>query len=289
MGKAKTDSFVVTRRIYTTPDQADIINDKMDLGNRIYNNGVKYCIPLVKELHEDIWFQQMLAAWKNCTDEEERKIFSEELNLCIQAYGVTEYAIHAYLGKGKQMSYDRGHGINIVQKLGTALYQSVRKAVFAGTQIHFRKYGQTDTLEDKKANSGIIYKPEIDTVSFAGLSLKLKPIRRKDNYLMEAMTRKVKYCRIVRKPYKAGYHYFLQIVMEGAAPEKLVLGKDDGGLDPGVSTMSVVTESGAKFMALAEGVEKYERAVRDASIVYERRRRMANPENYNPPGHEDLP
>lgn len=285
MAKSSTPSYVVTRRIYVEPWQAEVINRKMDLGNRMYNNAVRHYKPIVEELRQDVWFAHCLGEWKKLPDDSPaKKAYSDEISVCIDAYGLREYDIHAYMGAGKQVSYPTGLGINIVQKLGTALYKSVNKSVFSGTEIHFRKYGTTDSLEDKAAGSGIIYKPLTDTVSFAGMTLRLKPIRATDTYLQEAMESPVKYCRIVREAFRGGYRYFLQIVMRGCAPEKITIGTGSGGLDPGVSTMTLTGDFGVDFYILAEGVEKYERMVRDAATKYERRRRLANPQNYNPDG-----
>lgn len=285
MAKSSTPSYTVTRRIYPEPWQADIINRKMDLGNRMYNNAVRHYKSVVEELRQDLWFIRNLEAWKACgEDDPGKEDFSNEVSACISAYGLDEYDIHAYMARGKNISNPKGLGINIIQKLGTALSHSVRKAVFSDTEIHFRRHGSTDTLEEKAARSGIIYKPEKDMVSFSGMRLRLKPVRKKDAYLARAMQGQIKYCRIVREPFGAGYRYFLQIIMKGKAPDKVSMGAGSAGLDPGVSTMAVVGDSGAGFFTLAEGVEKYERAVRDAATVYERRRRLANPQNYNPDG-----
>lgn len=44
------------------------------------------------------------------------------------------------MGIQKQKSFLNGIGINIVQKLGTELYQAIKKVLFStGNQIHFRK------------------------------------------------------------------------------------------------------------------------------------------------------
>lgn len=174
--------------------------------------------------------------------------------------------------------------INIVQKTGSALYRSVSRAVFRGTGIHFRKFGQTTSLEDKKASTGIIYHAKTDTVGFRGMELKLKPVREHDHYFMEAMQHRVKYCRIVRRPYGNGDRFFLQIVMEGSAPKKITPGSGVMGLDRGVSTMAAVTGGSAEFLTLADGVEHYDKKIKQASAVYERRRRLANPQNYNTDG-----
>lgn len=178
MARLTTSSYVVTRRIYTEPWQADYINKKMDLGNRIYNNAVRHFKPIVAELRQDVWFRKNLALWKGCDDsgKELKKSCAAEISCCIVAYGLNEFDIHKYMGDGKRQSCPNGIGINIVQKLGTALSQSIRKAIFAGTEVHFRKYGHINSLEDKTATTGIIYKPESGTVSFMGMKLRLKPV-----------------------------------------------------------------------------------------------------------------
>lgn len=99
------------------------------------------------------------------------------------------------------------------------------------------------------------------------------------------MMGRVKYCRIVRKPFRNKDRYFLQIVMEGSAPAKLEPGTGTMGLDPGVSTMAAVMPGEkTSFLTLADGVKRYEKEIKDASVVYERRRRLTNPRNYNPDG-----
>lgn len=116
------------------------------------------------------------------------------------------------------------------------------------------------------------------------MELRLKPVRRSNLYLAEAMCGQIKYCRIKREPFRSGYQYFLQIVMKGTVPAKIRPGKGTLGLDPGVSTMAVVGAHKAGFYVLAEGVERYEKAIRQAAAKYSRHLRMTNPENFNPDG-----
>lgn len=290
MPKKKKPTFIAERRICTSAMDADFINNKLYACNRMYNNGVKHYIPLVKQLRKDAWFNYSVRKWRearNKTDDPENdpacKEWSGEVNLCIRQYGLSEYDIHTWFGAGKVSAMEGCLGINVVQKVGTALYSSIKKAIFNGTEIHFRKFGQTDSMEDKKASSGIIYNGKNGTVKIFGRVMKLKPVRKKDVWMQEALTHKVKYCRVVRRAYDGRYKYFLQIVLEGTAPEKLIPGKEETCLYPGTSTM--VTYGGhTDFSLLAPDVKKYEKDVRYWSTVYERRRRMANPQNYHPDG-----
>ena len=69
MAKSSTPSYVVTRRIYVEPWQAEVINRKMDLGNRMYNNAVRHYKPIVEALRQDVWFAHCLGEWKKLPDD----------------------------------------------------------------------------------------------------------------------------------------------------------------------------------------------------------------------------
>ena len=188
------------------------------------------------------------------------------------------------------MNYQRnkafGGSINadIVQKLAADLWRAVEKAVFKGTEIHYRKKGDTNCLEAKKSNTGIIFYKDKDMVKFGGKFFALKPVRAKDKYMQEAMTHNVRFCKIVRKPFKSGYRYFLQILMDGNAPDKIKIGKGICGLDKGVSTLSYYNDTNADFVELAPKVDKYDKMIRKAAQKYERRMRLNNPDCYNEDG-----
>lgn len=282
MAKSKGSSFVLTRRLYTSRSDCAYLDKKMHIVERLYNTGVKHCLKLLKELREDTWYQYALNKFRTEKDPAKQKAWSDEIFLTAASYGLTEYGIHAYLGKGKVNAYGGGIGINIVQKTGTALYNSVKKAIF-GKKLHYRKYGSTSSFEDKKANSGIIYHPKTDTVSVMGREISLKPCRASDHYMQEAMLHKIRYCRIVRKPFGSSYRYFLQFVMEGSAPEKLKSGSRKIGLDPGVSTMTAYSGDKLHFIELSRDADHYTKQILHLQRVYDHKVRVNNPDCY----HED--
>lgn len=282
MSKVSTPSFVLTRRLMTTKADQMYLDKKMHIVERIYNAGVKHCISCLRELKKDVWYQYAMAKWRTSKDEKEQAEWANEIFLAASAYGLTEYDIHEYLGKGKVCGYTKGIGINIVQKTGTALYAGVKKAVF-GKKLHYRKYGSTDSFEDKKASSGIIYKYKTDSVTVMGHDIKLKPVRISDHYMQEAMTRKIKYCRITRKAFGSSYRYFVQFVMEGEAPKKIIAAKGRIGLDPGVSTMTAYNGRKLEFLELTKNVGQYTKEILHLQRVYDHKLRVNNPDCF----HED--
>ena len=254
MAKNTTPSFVVTRRIITDDRGYDKLNKIMRITERMYNAGVRHCIKQLNELKEDVWYKYCLGQFFACKDEKESKRWSKEIFICAAAYQLTEYDLHAYFGRGKISGYEGGVGINIVQKTATALYSAVKKAIF-GKKIHFRKFEETFSFEDKKSTSGIIYKTEADTVTVCGTAFKLKPVRKS-----------------------------LQLVMEGVPPQKHAIGAGTMAIDPGVSTMTSYNGGRLFFKELAPDVNKYQEKVIKKQNRLSRLTRINNPECYDDKG-----
>ena len=286
--KMKQDNipyFIATRRIYVDKKGNEFLTKKLNLLGRMYNNAVKHYRIMLAQLRKDAWYNECLEAWNNTKDEDERKAWSTEIFDCANWYGLTEYNIHTYLGMGKNQSNPKGINIDILQKVGTNLYQAIKKALFSKKiNIHFRKYGQTVSMEAKKANSGIIYNEIDGTVKIMGRVFKLKPVREKDYWLMEALCHKVRYCRVVKEFHNGHAKYFLQLIMEGYSPKKVQKGKGTCGIDQGPSNIAWVTDNQVRFDELAPEIRKYENDIIYWQRVYERRRRLANPDCFNSNG-----
>lgn len=210
-----------------------------------------------------------------------------------QTAGFTEFSLQTYAMDLRKGKYRGDIQANIAQKIATAAWQAEEKVFFGnGKKVHFRKRGTSVSFEDKSAKTGIIYHPAdpgrkdfpFEYVSVMGHPMHLKAVRKGDIWLKEAMTHHIKYCRVVRKACGNDHHYFLQIIMEGLSPVKHPMGKGVAGLDPGVSTMTYDSDEEAKMLLLSPDIARYQKAVKKASIVYERRRRLANPQNYNEDG-----
>lgn len=282
-GRTTTPTFTAERRIMAG-DGAVFLDAKLDLLGRMYNNAVRHYRRLLTALRKDAWYQECLQAWKTSKDENERTKLSKEIFRIALWCGLSKNAIEAYMGAGKVQSCTNGINIDLVQKTASELYQSVKKALFADTEIHFRKKGHTNSMSGKKATTGIIYNDKNGTVKIMGKIFPLAKIREKDVWLMEALTHRVKYCRVVRRPYGKTYRYFLQIILEGLSPWKVKPGKGKCGIDQGPSVLAWSTDTAVHFDTLAVNERAYSKEVCRWQRVYERRRRMANPQCYHPDG-----
>ena len=276
--------FVLTRRIYVSDTQFEFLNQMMANCNKIYNTGVKHYKGVVDAFRENSRYKEALEGLKNTIDEETADAWKHAICELLKEYKISEYDIHKFMGYQKSHAFKGGIHSNIVQKLGSALYKAVKSAAFKGTEIHYRKRGQTDCMEGKKADETIIYRKDTDTVTIMGKNFLLEPIREKDKYAKEAMTHNIRYCKVKREPFKSGYRYFLQIVFDGVAPKKIELGKGNCGVDEGVSTVAYYNDDHADFKVLAPDIDKYEKKIKQAAQKYERLLRLANPDCYNKDG-----
>ena len=298
--KANTPSFVVERKMYLKQSDYCFLEKIMNVCNKMYNTGVKHYLTVLNTFHSDARFLSAFNSIKELLDKRnsisdnkelnaELKLYYKSIDDLIKEYGLKEKDIHQYFCQLKNRSYQNCLSIDIIQKLGSELYQAIEDCIYSLKKtIHYRKRGQTTTISGKKNGSGIKYDPATDTVYF-DLHFKrkatLKTIRQKDVYLKEAMLNKVKYCRIVRKPFGKQYRYFVQLVMEGKPPIKQrVKGKGAVGVDPGVSIVAYSNDKTARFVQLAEGVERYDNQLKKLSRQVERSLRINNPDCYNENG-----
>lgn len=290
MAKKKKPCYVVTRRLLTTQFQERKIDKEMEAANKIYNMGVSYYAPILDTLMADPLFADFLSRyrdwWKSNPGLDEKNPYQDEISEWMTFLHIQEYDLHAWFGEVARKSFPQCLNSMVVQKLATNLYSGIRKVIFSsGKKLNYRKRGGTNSLEGKNNKTGIIYREKEGLVSFGKQTIKLKQVRESDHYMQEALSAgKAGYCCIVRKPFKSGYKYFLQIIMEGVAPKKFVVKPGETGQDPGISNSSFYGDIYCGFETLAKGCERYEKQVRRAVVKYERRRRMANPQNYNPDG-----
>ena len=319
-----TPTYTVERKMILKPSEYYFLESKMNVIHRIYNTGVKHYRKVLKSFHSDIIFvnafekiQELYKIQKSTNKEDIKTLESLNkqikeqwnivYNLAQNKYELKDGKVQDYLKATMQLSYKDSLHTHIVQKLGKDLYKGIKKCIVAPNRIlHYRKFGQTTSFETKKNGNGIYYNKEKDVVEFGfknktvktvlpngkinksktyQYQFSLKTIRQKDVYLQEAMQSKVKYCRIVRKPFGKQYRYFVQLVMEGTPPKKLRnVGKGVAGVDAGVPTIATYSNGKADFHLFADGIERYDKQLKKLSRQIERSLRINNPDCYDENG-----
>lgn len=144
------------------------------------------------------------------------------------------------------------------------------------------------SLRGKKNTTGISWKPELQSVRYAG-SLYRVNIPQKDTYAREALRdgndwRKAKYCAIVRKTIRGKLRYFVQITFEGNPPTKIIPATTDlkVGIDPSMANMTLAFSNGVvEKVKTSPAVVNRAKDIRRLQRAMDRSKRATNPENYN--------
>ena len=105
-----------------------------------------------------------------------------------------------------------------------------------------------------------------------------------DLYVCYALQDKIKYCQIIRKMFPNGYHYYLQLVMEGVPPKKHVISDGRVGIDIGTSSVAVSSEYEVKLNTLGQNTPDYSAKIHRLQRAMDRSKRMMNPNKYNEDG-----
>src|SRR5574344_716923 len=89
------------------------------------------------------------------------------------------------------------------------------------------------------------------------------------------------------------YHYYVQIVFKGNPPVKVdkqtgeikhSMGSGDVGIDIGISTIAIASQTDVKILELADKVQNIENQKRLIQRKMDRSKRAMNPNNFNEDG-----
>ena len=275
-----TESYVLTLKLNTSPEQDRWLAHAFWCGQQIYNVLVRHCRKQLRKLILDPEHRELLATRrKDNLSKKDKNRINQELAAIRRGYGLSEYQLHAYVSV-QQHRYQKYIDSMTAQKIASSVWRSVEKYLFDnGKCIHFRKYDDFDSLEGKSNTSGMRFKDG----RLHWRRQVIQPQIRTD-YDREALRSRVKYCRIRRKPVGAKYHYYLQLVLEGKSPVKHPAGHGTAGLDIGTSTAAVVTKDSCRLTVLGSDVKDRSAQIRRIQRAMDRSSRATNPDNFLPDG-----
>jgi len=204
-------------------------------------------------------------------------------------YRLNEYSLHEDI---QEMQHHFSENIDsfTAQKIATRVWSAFEDLLFGdGKIVHFKKYGELDSLEGKSNKTGIRFKDGF--LIWNGLKIPVK-IDYNNPYEYQALKDEICYCRIKRRFIKGKYKYYLQIVFKGVPPMKINkdgevkrhIGNGTVGLDIGTQTIAIVSNVDVKLLELADRVNNIEKEKRRILRYMDRSRRANNPDNFNEDG-----
>ena len=179
--------------------------------------------------------------------------------------------------------------VHVAQKISSSVWDGFQKLIFGnGEQVHFSKWSEFTTIIAKTNTTGIRYTDGF--VCFNGMKLKVN-FDKKDlyGYQSESMTRDIRYCGIQRRWYTSGWHYFVQLTLDGLPPIKVKpdtgellhpMGNGRVGHDIGPQTIASVGNDAVLLTELADRVHGIDIELRRINQAMDRSRRATNPEMF---------
>ena len=291
MAKAKTPSFILEQKLMTSPETERILDARFLCVWRIKVQLVKHARKQINKYLADQRRRELVSEKKELssrTDTVSRKrcvSINREISDLRLMYGLSRYQFKLWV-QPLQQRYKTHIDSRTAQCIADDIWKAADKYLFGkGNGLHIPQKDDVLSVESNDNLTGIIFRK--GHIKWRGLDIQVQRARhgsRERAYEDEALSRRVKYCRIVRKPFSGRWHYYVQLVLEGIPPKKHSTGTGRVGIDPGTSGAAVVSEKECILTALDEGVPDYSRELSRINRALDRSRRAMNPGNYNPDG-----
>lgn len=284
--KAKTPSFILTLKLNTSECDDQILAKRFYYAFLMKNRLISHSRKALSSMRQDKQYRNLLTEYislkgkKDALSKHRRSDIGKALSTIRLQYGLSEYQFHSWISV-QQHRYRKHIDSMTAQKIATFVWQSVETVLYRkGKSVHFQKLDDLLSLEGKTNTSGIRYKD--GRLYWNGLVIQPQ-IHKDDIYAVEALTHKVKYCRIVRKPMGISYHYYLQLIFEGVPPQKHTFVEGRVGIDPGTASEAVFSEKGCILTEIS-GSKDISKQIKRLSRKLDRSRRVNNPDHYNADG-----
>ena len=280
--------YCVTFPLITEKYQETILNKRFEISRQLYNAVLSKAYKRYKSMIETKKYRQLKEQINNA-NEKEKKLLYKQLNEMYKQYRLNEYSLHEDI---QEMQHHFSENIDsfTAQKIATRVWSAFEDLLFGdGEIVHFKKYGELDSLEGKSNKTGIRFKDGF--LIWNGLKISVK-IDYNNPYEYQALKDEICYCRIKRRFIKGKYKYYLQIVFKGVPPMKINkdgevkrhIGNGTVGLDIGTQTIAIVSNVDVKLLELADRVNNIEKEKRRILRYMDRSRRANNPDNFNEDG-----
>jgi len=290
MARDTTPSFIHELRLKVTPQQAKVLDKRLEVARQIYNACLGEALRRLQRMRGSKAYQKALKMpkqVKSATGElvanKERQLLYKEAASFYQFR--KDYDLHAYvkwLCKGTWL----GEHIDshVAQKLATRAFNAVKDyGVGTRGKPRFRPKNRFSSVEGKSNATGIRWRD--GKVKWNGIDMRATFDQKdKDGLECYALSCRTKYVRLVKRVMKSKSVWYVQLVQEGKPymKGKHPIGDALVGLDLGPSTIAVVGETQAKLQAFCPEIEDYSKEIKRLQRKMNRSQRAMNSDNYAP-------
>lgn len=290
--KERTPSFVIEFELKTKARDEHILNKRIKLAIMLYNMALNYSNKRLKAVRADKEYRRLLNEKKKLNpkeDKEQIKVINKRLKEIEVNYGYSENQTKKFTNKGYKHYDGIDLGSAVVQKIASRAFKAVEKVKFGSKarKVNFKSITHTDefSIENSKNGANITYRD--GTLTWAKLELECK-IDKNNNYILEGLKSRTKYCRILRRRIRGRNRFYVQLIQEGYPPKKknrIVGNNTTVGLDIGPSTIAIVSNEYVGLQNLSNHkLDNHKKEIRHLQRAMDRSRRATNPNKYNENG-----
>ncbi len=311
---------VVTLRLSTEPWQADIINKRLELCRKIYNN------MLHEKLHQ--WNQMShLPEYIACRKTIEEAYKSEDknakknddyilavktLNDLYENYHFTKYGLHRDYPRFREVYKTNISSVICQRSVSNPLWSAFEKKLLKpSTIVHYKRFDDFNTItSDGRSGLRIVDetgktclcadKKERLWLSFSaqrGKEIRVPIIMPKDEYKRTLLSQRIKEVTLCRETYKSKYAYVVKIAVD--SPAVLIKDRHSGEIKHPTQSGPVGIYIDTETVTIHDANHEVQFGLEDIStkspLLYEeergnlsrkmdRSRRVNNPDNYLPDG-----
>jgi len=238
---------------------------------KIQNVLISYAVKQIKKLQYDDLYIHAKEDYKKYKTVKDSKLDKDKItaamNERITYYGLTKGSFEQYV-KVQQDKYRKYISSQMAQLVAGDVFSAIKKCLYGnGKEIHHKKLDAIHTVSAKSLKNGILLDTEHEVCHFGskkkGMNCHfiIKDYNKwaKNCYLKDKD--KVKFCRLARKQFNAGYKYYIQLIIDGEPIQKHTCGKGECGIDPGISTVAAVTDDKCLLDVLASDATRYNKDI----------------------------
>lgn len=202
------------------------------------------------------------------------KDISNELKTITNKYCLNKTNIEKYLKyEGKKFKHILTS--TQVQCIADNVASAVDKYLYGnGKAVHIKKYTEFNTISQKTDNG---FKYNGHNIVFMNQRFKLKGNTRFNSEDIATL-------QLKRIEFNSGYEYYINFILDKPQPKRIKIGKSEGGIDPGVSTVAIATDDACILEELAPKCKEYNRQIAHLQKLLDKSQRATNPSAYNADG-----
>lgn len=292
MPRSKTPSFVAEFPLQTTAADEAILPIRLDAARNIYNASLGESLRRLDPMRESRdWHRARAMPATIGKDAKGKSIPNKDRSDLFKAtqvrFGFSSVSIQKFAETCRDACWIGEHlGSHDTQTTSLRAFKAVQQYAFGRRgRPRFKGFRRLHSVEGK-ADAVIRYRAEpVPALHWAGLVLPLMlDPKDKRGWQAEALSRRTKYVRVLRREINGRDRWFCQLVQEGEAPRARAAVEGVVGLDIGPSTIAAVAAKDATLEGFCPSVVEPWKASRRVLRALDRSRRATNPDNFDAKG-----